>query len=139
MVPLARKLLVLSILLLLCSSVPSSGQASDSDGDNVPDGQDNCASVPNFDQANGDGDQLGDACDNCPGTYNSPQEDLDGDGAFDVFEDLNHNGILDGCATDPVTGMVTCQEDLDRDGRLTPSNGCEGFEREDINCNGILD
>jgi penicillin-binding protein 1A len=36
---------------------------SDSDGDGVPDGTDNCPSVPNPDQADTDGDGVGDACD----------------------------------------------------------------------------
>jgi hypothetical protein len=54
-------------------------------------------------------------------------EDLDGDGAFDVFEDRNHNGILD------------AGEDVDGDGRLTPPDGCEGATREDKDCDGRLD
>jgi hypothetical protein len=66
-------------------------------------------------------------------------EDLDNDQKFDVFEDFNHNGILDGCTTDPVTGKTVCTEDRDGDGRLTPHDGCEGDDREDINCNGKID
>jgi outer membrane receptor protein involved in Fe transport len=75
-----------------------------------------------------------------------PGQDFDGDGAYDVFEDFNRNGILDGCVTDPVTLERICHppiapqgEDQDHDGRLTPAFGCEGFEREDQNCNGRLD
>ncbi|HEX9426567.1 MAG TPA: thrombospondin type 3 repeat-containing protein [Candidatus Polarisedimenticolia bacterium] len=74
----------------------------------------------------------------CPSTVDPPhppvviiasqeREDLDGDGAFDVFEDFNHNGILDP------------GEDLDGDGRLTPPGGCEGVLREDKDCDGHLD
>jgi hypothetical protein len=55
------------------------------------------------------------------------REDLDGDGKFDVFEDRNHNTILDP------------GEDLDGDGRLTPPGGCEGVLREDKDCDGHLD
>ncbi len=66
-------------------------------------------------------------------------EDFDFDGRFDVFEDFNHNGSLDVCRTDPITEERVCLDDRDRDGRLTPSNGCEGAQREDINCNGRLD
>ncbi len=82
-------------------------------------------------------------------------EDTDRDGRYDIFEDLNHNGILDGCLNDPNTGQPFCfppwgaptpwdptiiryGEDADLDGRLTPPWGCEGSEREDLNCNGFL-
>lgn len=41
------------------------GSANDVDGDGVPNGSDNCLSVPNADQADGDGDGKGDACDAC--------------------------------------------------------------------------
>jgi penicillin-binding protein 1A len=37
--------------------------SSDSDGDGVPDGPDNCPAVPNPDQTDTDGDGVGDACD----------------------------------------------------------------------------
>ncbi|MEE9293098.1 MAG: TonB-dependent receptor, partial [Acidobacteriota bacterium] len=56
-----------------------------------------------------------------------PGEDFDGDGHFDIFEDFNGNRLLD------------AGEDLDRDGRVTPPGGCEGEEREDIDCDGNLD
>jgi hypothetical protein len=75
----------------------------------------------------------------CPATLSPPypplvlllkqdQEDNDRDGAWDVFEDfLIRNDLLD------------VGEDLDHDGRLTPRNGCEGFSREDQDCDGHLD
>ena len=66
-------------------------------------------------------------------------EDKDGDRDFDVFEDFNHNGVLDGCTTDPITGVRSCAEDRDHDGRLTSQWGCEGPNREDYNCNGVID
>ncbi len=56
-----------------------------------------------------------------------PREDLDRDGLFDVFEDINHNRLLDP------------GEDRDFDGRLTPPNGCEGENREDVDCDGHVD
>jgi hypothetical protein len=49
-----------------------------------------------------------------------PGEDYDLDGKFDVFED-------------PVRG------DRDHDGRFTPAGGCEGVNREDLDCDGHLD
>jgi outer membrane receptor protein involved in Fe transport len=68
-------------------------------------------------------------------------EDLDRDGKFDVFEDfIKGDGKLN-CneKPDPITGELVCPEDLDHDGRLTGPFGCEGPNREDINCNGVLD
>ena len=68
-----------------------------------------------------------------------PGADFDQDGKFDVFEDFDGNGSLSGCSVDDVTGVRTCTEDRDHDGRLTGSFGCEGQDREDTNCNGRLD
>jgi hypothetical protein len=47
---------------------------ADSDGDGIPDPQDNCANVPNPGQEDGDADQRGDVCDNCP-TIPNPDQD----------------------------------------------------------------
>jgi hypothetical protein len=83
-------------------------------------------------------------------------EDTDLDGRYDIFEDFNHDGMLSGCLNNPNTGQPFCfppwgapapwdptiiryGEDADLDGRLTPPYGCEGSEREDLNCNGLLD
>jgi hypothetical protein len=67
-------------------------------------------------------------------------EDFDRDGRFDVYEDFRpHNGQLDGCFIDPLTGQQVCTEDIDRDGRLTPERGCEGNTREDVDCDHHLD
>ena len=68
-----------------------------------------------------------------------PGLDFDGDGAFDVFEDFDHDNKLSGCTFDDITGERSCIEDRDHDQRLTGAFGCEGVDREDINCNGMLD
>ncbi len=70
-------------------------------------------------------------------------EDFDHDGRWDVFEDTEpkprgRDGKLN-CTDDPITGEPICPEDRDGDGRLTGAFGCEGPNREDINCNGSVD
>jgi hypothetical protein len=79
----------------------------DSDGDGVSDLADNCARVPNPNQADEDRDGFGNACDNCPILPNADQQDIgDADGigdrcdphptvrdcliAFDSFDDPDH-------------------------------------------------
>ncbi len=58
----------------------------DPDRDGVPDGQDNCPSDRNADQADTDGDQTGDACD----------DDLDGDQLINLLDlDRDGDGVLD--------------------------------------------
>ncbi|HEU5182508.1 MAG TPA: TonB-dependent receptor [Candidatus Polarisedimenticolia bacterium] len=57
-----------------------------------------------------------------------PGEDWDLDGRYDIFEDLNFNGI-------PLPS-----EDLDDDGWTRDwHSGCEGYNQEDLNCNGLMD
>jgi len=53
----------------------SVGGAIDSDGDGVPDDQDNCPAISNPGQTNTDGDGMGDACD--PDDDNDSQSDAD--------------------------------------------------------------
>ncbi|MCP4605154.1 MAG: HYR domain-containing protein, partial [Proteobacteria bacterium] len=59
---------------------------SDSDGDEVPDDEDNCPDVANPNQEDQDGDEIGDVCDNCPATSNTDQLDNDNDGTGDACE-----------------------------------------------------
>ena len=55
-------------------------------------------------------------------------EDWDGDGFYDVFEDLNYNHTSD------------LGEDLDHDGRVAKfPTPCDGYDHEDLNCNGSVD
>jgi len=72
-------------------------------------------------------------------------EDHDSDQAFDVFEDTHiRNGRIDSWkepnpVPDPQFPFVFFDEDVDNDGRLTPSGACEGVLREDLDCDGRLD
>ena len=50
----------------------------DSDGDDVPDSEDNCPAVANPFQSDTDEDGLGDVCDNCLADYNPDQAESDG-------------------------------------------------------------
>ncbi|HEV8337804.1 MAG TPA: TonB-dependent receptor [Candidatus Polarisedimenticolia bacterium] len=54
-------------------------------------------------------------------------EDYDRDAAYDLWEDFNHDTLLER------------EEDLDGDGRLTDAVACEGKSHEDVNCNGRID
>jgi len=85
------------------TSAPTAFLPGDSDGDGIPDARDNCANVPNPDQAdNNPVNGIGDACDlilfdddgdgipndedNCPLTPNVDQRDEDQDGIGDVCD-----------------------------------------------------
>lgn len=66
----------------------------DYDQDGIFDGQDNCPTVPNPDQADSDRDYVGDDCDNCPNTPNLDQSDTDADGRGDACdEDADGDGV----------------------------------------------
>jgi hypothetical protein len=54
------------VLVLSASAVKE--QLPDTDGDGIPDAQDNCPAIANPGQADTDGDGVGDACDHCPFT-----------------------------------------------------------------------
>ena len=62
---------LLLVITLLGSILVAPSTFSGIDGDGVPDGDDNCRSVSNPDQADSDGDGEGDACDACP-TFATP-------------------------------------------------------------------
>jgi hypothetical protein len=76
-------------------------QTLDSDGDGVPDNNDNCPATPNGSQADTDLDGVGDVCDadddndgvpdaedNCPLISNPDQSDFDNDGVGDTCDPL---------------------------------------------------
>jgi hypothetical protein len=79
------------------------------DQDNICQGDDNCPSTPNPDQADADGDNVGDVCDNCPGAANPDQADTDGDHIGDACDPYNcvPNGpeICDGRDNDCDRGV----------------------------------
>jgi hypothetical protein len=58
----------------------------DSDGDGIPDCQDNCPAIANPAQEDADLDGVGNVCDNCPTVPNPGQEDGDSDGIGDACE-----------------------------------------------------
>ena len=66
------------IVIVPSGQDPTSQPSSvDTDGDGIPNVNDNCPSVANVDQLDTDGDRIGDICDKCPNDRNN---DIDGDG-----------------------------------------------------------
>jgi len=59
---------------------------NDADADGLCAGTDNCAQVPNADQADVDLDGVGDVCDRCPAAFDPLQQDTDLDGVGDACE-----------------------------------------------------
>ena len=78
---------------------------TDTDGDGVPDSEDNCPDVSNPTQADADGDDIGDACDQTPGGPDDDGDGVpnDGDNCPDVFNpnqaDSDGDGVGDACET----------------------------------------
>lgn len=122
----------------------------DSDGDGVPDTDDNCPDTPNADQTDTDGDGLGDACDddddgdgildandNCPLNANADQTDTDGDGQGDACDaDDDNDGILDEVDNCPLTANAD-QADNDGDGMgdvCDPDDDNDGVNDDVDNC-----
>ncbi|UCG33554.1 MAG: hypothetical protein JSU68_02760, partial [Phycisphaerales bacterium] len=97
----------------------------DSDGDNVPDNEDNCPDVPNPGQEDADGDQVGDACDGCPNDPDKIDPGICGCGVPDTDTDGDQTpDCNDLCPNDPDKidpGICGCGvPDTDTDGDQTP-------------------
>ena len=121
----------------------------DTDGDGVPNYEDNCPAASNPDQVDTDGDQVGDACDNCRTTANPSQADSDGDGVGDGCDncpavsnpdqvDVDGDGsgdLCDICPNDPGN-------DADGDGQCGDVDNCPSVpnpDQADANGNGYGD
>jgi hypothetical protein len=142
--------------------------AFDSDGDGIPDNEDNCPDDPNPDQTDTDGDGAGDACDvdidgdvvlngndNCPLNANPSQTDTDGDGVGNACDDDDDDdGVLDGddnCPlnanpdqtdTDGDSNGNACDNDDDNDGVLDGDDNCPldpNANQSDLDGDGIGD
>ncbi len=122
---------------------------TDSDGDGIFDGEDNCVLVPNSDQANDDGDAFGNVCDNCPEVINDNQLDADGDEIGDACDncpndanpnqdDADSDGIGDVCDVCPADA----DNDIDGDGVCGNVDNCPDIynpDQLDTNGNGTGD
>ena len=102
----------------------------DTDGDGIPDINDNCPYTPNPLQTDSDGDGIGDACDNCPLVANPNQEDADDDGVGDLCDncpddynpdqlDTDGDGVGDVCDNCPFVFNPN-QDGTDSDGDGVP-------------------
>jgi hypothetical protein len=116
---------------------------TDTDGDGVIDGQDNCPELANPDQADCDGDGIGDLCaiadglasdcnentipDNCEDDCNFNGSPDDCDVANGTSDDCNQNGIPDECEADCNNNGINDECDI--------ANGTS----EDTNDNGVPD
>jgi hypothetical protein len=119
---------------------------SDSDGDTIEDGTDNCPLIPNAGQADPDSDGLGNQCDNdddndtvtdandnCPIVKNTEQVDTDGDAVGDVCDDDDDDdGVLDTAPDNCPKVANTNQTDTDQD---TMGDECDSNIDNDIHPN----
>ena len=75
----------------------------DTDGDGIPDDEDNCPETPNADQLDTDQDGVGDICDNCVDIANPDQTDTNGNGIGDCCDIIEAGiDVKPGSTVNPV-------------------------------------
>jgi hypothetical protein len=98
-------------------------KVSDTDGDGVPDDEDNCPTIPNASQVDTDADGSGNACDACPA---DPFNDGDGDGIcgnVDICPNVVNPGQEDSDG-DGVGNACNEADDPDGDDFATAQDNC---------------
>lgn len=93
----------------------------DTDGDGVPDINDNCPAVANADQLNSDG-EIDNGSGIAPRDTTVPAGDARGD-ACETDGDLDNDRLLDGEDTEPLTGAGLCGGLTTSDGHTHPGGG----------------
>jgi|GEM_PF-2115185 len=137
----------------LTTAVPVSLVITDSDGDSVLNGDDNCPDDSNPGQEDADEDGLGDACDNCPDDSNYDQQDTCEDGTGDACRDNTDNDTFPDACDNCPDDFNPLQGDIDNNGIGNiceegppcyvhveiSSDPYEATEALDNDCNGIDD
>lgn len=118
---------------------PDAAILVDSDGDNIPDRQDNCPNVQNPGQLDMDRDGSGDLCDRCPGA--DDRQDSDNDRIPDACDncpdlenprqtDVDEDGHGDACDNCPERANAENFDD-DDDGVGDPCDNCALIPNQD--------
>ena len=102
----------------------------DVDGDDVPNGEDNCPIDYNPTQDNPDGDDWGNPCDHCPDVPDPYNEDSDSDGVGDVCDNCPARWNSDQEDLDGDGAGDACDRDVDGDGH---GPGIYGYDCDDRN------
>ena len=109
----------------------------DTDGDGIPDVNDDCPTIPDPNQLDTDGDGLGDVCDNCPTIPNPSQTDTDGDGIGDACDlgttassSVSASGSTSGTSTANGTGAASTGSGNSSVGSTSGSGGGGGGDSQ---------